>query len=192
MSVNENKSFDEPSLWRRVIGWLLAPIVMPVSFIVVVIILIPCAIWNGFVWSLYWVRYKVFGIPIPPKYPPETILEDVKEILKTWAKSNGYISKVYLYGSFVTGDFKWDSDLDIAVEIKPTEGNINSQAAWISHGTNWERELQSLMPQCKVHLEWYDESETERVRAGVESGSILVYSRTEEKQTGGMLRFCSF
>ncbi|MHC4068356.1 MAG: hypothetical protein ACYS18_04570 [Planctomycetota bacterium] len=71
MRVKENKSFEEPSLWRRIIIWLLAPIVMVVSFVVVGVILIPCAIWNGFVWSLYWVRYKVFGIPIPPKCPPE-------------------------------------------------------------------------------------------------------------------------
>ena len=69
MGVKENKSLDEQPLWRRIIVFLLAPIVMLVSFIVVAVIMIPCAIWNGFVWSLYWVRYKLFGIPIPPKCP---------------------------------------------------------------------------------------------------------------------------
>jgi ABC-type transport system involved in cytochrome c biogenesis permease subunit len=70
-----DESFRELPVWRRIILLLLAPIVMPVSFVVVAAILIPCAIWNGVVWSLYWVRYKLFGVPIPPKcpLPPENV-----------------------------------------------------------------------------------------------------------------------
>jgi hypothetical protein len=68
-----DESFKELGVWRRVVIIVLAPIVCAVSFVVVVAILIPCGIWNGVVWSLYWLRYKFFGVPIPPKcpFPPE-------------------------------------------------------------------------------------------------------------------------
>ena len=71
-----NKSFKELPAWRRLVLLLLMPIVLTTSFIVLAIIMIPCAIWNGIVWSLYWARYKLFGIPIPPKgfIPPEDAL----------------------------------------------------------------------------------------------------------------------
>lgn len=64
-----NERFNEFPLCRRIILLLLAPIVMLASFVVLAAILIPCAIWNGLVSLLYWLRYKLFGVPIPPKYP---------------------------------------------------------------------------------------------------------------------------
>jgi hypothetical protein len=64
------RNFGQLPLWRRVILLLLAPIVFPVSLLVVLLFLTPVAIVNGICYGVYWVRWKIVGVPIPPKAPP--------------------------------------------------------------------------------------------------------------------------
>ncbi len=52
---------------RRFVVLLLTLIVMPIGFICVFLILLPVCIWNGAMWCIYWLRWKLYGIPLPPK-----------------------------------------------------------------------------------------------------------------------------
>ena len=109
-------------------------------------------------------------------------MEEVKKILCKWACENKVVRKVYMYGSRVKGDFKKSSDLDVAIEIDPEEGDTNVLATWICDKSKWEKELKLLLPGYKVHLEWYDKNETPKVRAGIENSGVLVYLRNKDKK----------
>ena len=75
-----DQRFKKIRVFRYILILLLIPIVLPVSFIVVMLIVIPCAVWNAIVWSIYWLRFKLFGVPIPPKCPvPPEVLEELKK-----------------------------------------------------------------------------------------------------------------
>jgi len=113
-------------------------------------------------------------------------LETVKRALRRWAAKNGAIQRVYLYGSRVKGDFNKSSDLDVAIALQPEQGHINGYAFWVLHGTELEQELQSLLTDYKVHLEYYDKNKVEMVKdivkAGIEENGIVVYSRDKDKK----------
>jgi len=113
-------------------------------------------------------------------------LKKIKEKLCYWANKNADIRTVYLYGSRVTGDFNKSSDLDVAVELDPQQGHIDSYAFWVSHGMELEQELQSLLTGYNLHLEYYDKNKPEMVkdivRNGIEKSSVVVYSRENDKK----------
>ena len=44
-------------------------------------------------------------------------LDKIIPILFSWAKSKSFISRLWVYGSYVHGDPKPDSDIDIAIEV---------------------------------------------------------------------------
>jgi hypothetical protein len=56
-------------IWRAITLLLLTPIVMPISIAIVLLILLPVCVWNTVVWCIYWLRWRVLGIPIPPHGP---------------------------------------------------------------------------------------------------------------------------
>jgi len=62
-------------------------------------------------------------------------VENVKKRLCNWAGENPNILKVWIYGSRATGNFHEDSDLDVAIEIDPQDGNIDAHSYWIAHET---------------------------------------------------------
>ena len=107
-------------------------------------------------------------------------LEEVKKILRGWASGNSAVSKLYIYGSRVKGDFKKSSDLDVAVEIDPEEGDTNEFTTFICEKSNWVEELDLLL-NLKVDLKWYNKNDKSSItRAGVENSGVLVYSRDEK------------
>lgn len=107
-------------------------------------------------------------------------LEEVKKILRGWASGNSAVSKLYIYGSRVKGDFKKSSDLDVAVEIDPEEGDTNAFTTFICEKSNWVEELESLL-NLKVDLKWYNKNDKSSItRVGVENSGVLVYSRDEK------------
>ena len=77
------------------------------------------------------------------------------EVISQWASNNALIQKVYIYGSRARGDFCKNSDLDVAIGIKPREGDSNTLAIWLCEGKKWSEELDPLL-RYKLHLEWYD------------------------------------
>ena len=62
-------NFSNASWWQRLVLIVLAPVVLPISFLAILAILLPVALWNLAVLCCYWVRYQLTGKAIPPKGP---------------------------------------------------------------------------------------------------------------------------
>lgn len=112
--------------------------------------------------------------PVLPKCP-STI--EMIPMLREWAKRTSCVNVVHLFGSRVRGDFRPDSDLDIALEISPKEGDENAFTTWISEAAKWCAEIQKYTP-VKIQLEWLDRSgKTPTVLAGVHESGLMIYLR---------------
>lgn len=103
--------------------------------------------------------------------------ENVKKVLRTWAKHNKLVRKIYIYGSWAKGEANHESDLDVALEIDKERNDQNTLATWFCEKTKWYSELQPLIP-SKLHLEWNDtEGSTPHITFGIQECSILIYQR---------------
>jgi hypothetical protein len=60
-------SWSELPWWKRVLLIPFVVIVFPISFAAILVILGPVVVWHTVVWCLLWIRFKLTGIPIPPK-----------------------------------------------------------------------------------------------------------------------------
>ena len=98
--------------------------------------------------------------------------EDRKKIVE-WAAIHPEILEVYLYGSRARGDNREDSDIDLAVVMRPDEGQDNAYAVWVF----WEEHKNpNLILTHDVHLEWYEEGAgLKQVGSGVENDGIKLY-----------------
>lgn len=120
----------------------------------------------------------------------ELDLDSAKEIIIKWAKDKPFITKVYLFGSRVTGVSKKtdrpvraDSDLDIAIEFNAISKEEDTFTTWISEGENWRKELLCLLGFSKkehLSLDWYHPKETPNINQYIKDGSILIYFSEEE------------
>lgn len=93
--------------------------------------------------------------------------------IRIWAAAHAEVMQVYLYGSRARGDNRPDSDIDLAIVMRPDEGQDNAYEVWAF----WEgREDHTLHLSHKVHLEWYEKgAHLERVGPGVEKDGVLIY-----------------
>jgi len=106
------------------------------------------------------------------------VINELGDIVSTWATGQPLVSAAYLYGSRVKGTHRVDSDLDVAIEIEPERGDSSAKATWICEKQWLTNSLQSLLP-MELHLEWYDEYETPTVKQGLEDGHIKVFERSK-------------
>ena len=60
----------------------------------------------------------------------------LEKIVSDWAKGKDLIQSVYLYGSRIRGNYRPDSDLDIAIEVIPSTEE-NSTLIWMDNGDIW-------------------------------------------------------
>ncbi len=112
-------------------------------------------------------------------------LEGIKDILCEWGSKDPDIRTVYIYGSRARGDFGKNSDLDIAIEFDRKQGHIDGYSIWISHSEEYKRQVESLLPETKVHLEYYDRDKTPTVKRAIDQSCVLVYSREKEQKSKG-------
>ena len=80
---------------------------------------------------------------------------NIVPILFEWANENFFVYRLWIYGSYVKGNFRRDSDVDVAIDVF---GNHESpyQRFWFDHDI-WREDLQKYLP-LKVHLCHYDPS----------------------------------
>lgn len=112
-------------------------------------------------------------------------LDKAKEIIIAWAKAKPFITKVYLFGSRVTGISKKtgkpvrpDSDLDVAIEFDKFSDKEDSFTTWICEKKNWHKELLKLLGFSKdeqLHLECHRIGETPHVAQYLKDSSIPIY-----------------
>lgn len=99
--------------------------------------------------------------------------------LVSWATRHLSIKRVYVYGSRVRGQYRIDSDLDVAIEITPNPRDENALATWLSEKRLLSQELAPLLP-WPLHLEWFDpNSLTPTVAAKMARGKYLVFDRSK-------------
>lgn len=97
--------------------------------------------------------------------------------LRQWVASHPEVTRIIVYGSRARGDYRSDSDLDVAVELDKSRWDESPFVIWMSSGKSWERELAPNIP-WPLHLEWHDtDGETPTVAAGIERGHHVVYER---------------
>ena len=75
------------------------------------------------------------------------ISEEIKVLLRGWARSNGAIEALWLFGSRARGDYRPNSDYDIALELKPKKNDHDDWAfgAYVSLRDQWKIEIRALI-----------------------------------------------
>ena len=106
----------------------------------------------------------------------------VTEIIAAWAGQDPDVRKAYLYGSVARGDNKYESDIDVAVQLNAGSGDTDEYSVWIVEAERMKKSLQELLP-GPLQLEWYHPVETPTIRLGVRQSSILVYDQQQSTTT---------
>ena len=119
-------------------------------------------------------------------------LDKAKEIIIKWAKGKPFITKVYLYGSRITGISKKtgqpvrpNSDLDVAIEFDKVREREDLLTTWVSDGKRWHDELLSLLGFSEdehLDLEWHHPGKTHHITKYLKDGSTVIYSSDPQKQ----------
>ncbi len=95
-------------------------------------------------------------------------------MLQHWAEGQPLVRRVWLFGSRVRGEYRPDSDLDVAVELDldVAVDECRGMTHWIEHAASWERHLAHLL-RVPVDLELHEPGG--QVEAYVADCSRLVY-----------------
>jgi predicted nucleotidyltransferase len=105
-------------------------------------------------------------------------IDKVNKTLRLWAGEKPFIRRVFIFGSRAKGAYEEDSDLDIAIEFDKFENDSNQLATWLSESEAWTQEIEALIPNIKIDLQWHDPSgSTKTIDKGIKDGSIMVYER---------------
>lgn len=101
------------------------------------------------------------------------LLEEQLASIAAWAKATPEIGAVRLFGSRWRGDYRPESDVDLAVTVLDGEDEPGSDI-YIDRSDQWEIELSGRIG-LVAHLQLY-EAGTDRVPfAACEAGHILVW-----------------
>lgn len=94
------------------------------------------------------------------------------EIIRSWARAEPHVLRVWVFGSRAKGTHRSDSDLDIAYTIAEEPDSIDFGTA-ICLGRGWREALQSQLP-VTLQLE-YAEPDQEVVWPAVQDHGVLIY-----------------
>jgi predicted nucleotidyltransferase len=86
--------------------------------------------------------------------------------LRAWAKANGNVRELWLFGSRADGTARPESDVDLGIGFMPPNGDHNwALGNFAALQAEWRRELEAIVG-CHVSLEAItpDEPGTARVR----------------------------
>jgi predicted nucleotidyltransferase len=101
-------------------------------------------------------------------------------LLKEWAEPNPLIFELVVFGSQARGTARPDSDLDVAIRVRPgNEPWVNDQswvATFMAHSSRWESELRRLLNFERVKLTPLEDVES-RLR---QEERIVVFRRQIE------------
>jgi len=113
----------------------------------------------------------------------ELDLEKAKEIIISWAKSKQFITRVYIFGSRVSGISKKtgkpvrpDSDLDVAIDFEPFR-NEDQFTTWIADSSEWSKELAKLLGFTKDEYLDLQHCNASHVAKYLEDSSVIIYTK---------------
>jgi predicted nucleotidyltransferase len=104
-------------------------------------------------------------------------LQPIAESLRSWASNEPDLLHVWIYGGHAKGQASPESDLDVAVEVIPGDGET-SYDVFVCSAEEWRSQLTPQVAPHKLDLKLYDTSgRRETVRRAVDEHGILVYER---------------
>lgn len=104
-------------------------------------------------------------------------LQPIAESLRVWASNELDLLHVWIYGSRAKGQASPESDLDVAVEVIPRDGETCDDV-FTCAAEDWRSKLAPLVAPHELDLKLYDKSgRREKVRRAVDEYGILVYER---------------
>jgi len=112
--------------------------------------------------------------------------EEIKQIITTWAAILPYKIRIYLYGSYLKGNKKEPSDIDIAFEFCDDQLPDEPENLWHDNHENWQQYLSEKFG-MKAHLE-LNSSDSKYISQSLKEASLLLYdaSETEDKNEKDM------
>lgn len=101
------------------------------------------------------------------------IIPHWSEAIRTWAGATVLVEAVWAFGSRVTGGYRPDSDLDLALIVAGDDGWERTGNA-ICLAPKWEEELQAILPvPLDLH---FMEPDNRIVTPAVRAHGVLIYS----------------
>ncbi len=109
-------------------------------------------------------------------------LLSIEQVLSRWASREPLVRRVWTFGSRVRGEYRDDSDIDVAIELDlqalqpgdPT-GGLHT---WVVCCGSWRSELERELD-IWLDLQWYGTEATPSIRHAVHECSRLVYRKAE-------------
>ncbi|MEM5344283.1 nucleotidyltransferase family protein [Paraburkholderia azotifigens] len=104
-------------------------------------------------------------------------INEIRDVVLAWAKTEELLLKVWLFGSRVRGTERSDSDIDIAVEVQTLAGDSSAWTTFMFEKPRLQKAIEALLP-MEVQLEWYGgPEETPTIHAALFERSMLIYER---------------
>lgn len=99
-------------------------------------------------------------------------------MLCDWAQSAGCIRQIWIFGSRVRGEGRFDSDLDVAVEMDPIGRDEQAQTGWMALAPKWRVELKKALS-VPLDLQWVGEvgAHLPRMDEYLARSSLRIYGR---------------
>ena len=96
--------------------------------------------------------------------------------LHKWASERPEIECLIIYGSYAQGTADDESDIDIALKVKPEPGDMDNLVNYLYNEDDWIQELEKLLNlPGKIHLK---STEMQTVRQSILQAKIIVYDRS--------------
>lgn len=105
-------------------------------------------------------------------------IDKLKKIIVNWASKLPYRVNIYLFGSWVKGTVKNDSDLDIAIEFIDQMSNLDRDFLWFDFHDKWQNYLTKEIG-LPIQLELYEGDRSPHLKKYLKEASILLYSSKE-------------
>lgn len=102
--------------------------------------------------------------------------DENEAIVRAWASTIPEITHAYVFGSRARGDYRPESDLDIAIRLQARGRDPSPSVTWFGEGDKWERQLQSMLP-VRLDLQSLDDIETPDIKRSIEESLRLIYQR---------------
>ena len=103
-------------------------------------------------------------------------LDAITEAVADWATAEPLIDTVWLFGSRIGGDYRPDSDLDLAIRLRVREDLMEQQLCWHDNYARWKGQLDQITDR-KVDLEMGHPLIAPTVWNYIAAGSRIVYRR---------------
>ena len=100
-------------------------------------------------------------------------LEELKDLITTWASDIGYRIRVYLFGSILQGDSTEESDIDLAIEFLE-HNEIDSKRLWNEFADGWQDYLSNAIG-LTVDLQLYLKSRATYLEIAVNTESKVLF-----------------